>query len=70
MDPDACAESLGVLASVRHVVLVREKDVCDAAGVLEPLHKLRSIARRIDEEMARRGVSEARRSVKEARGGT
>jgi hypothetical protein len=45
MDPNATAKPLGVLACVRNIVLVREKDVGDAARVLEPLHELCGKAR-------------------------
>src|ERR1700680_4820052 len=52
MDPNATAKPLGVLACVRNIVLVREKDVGDAAGVLEPLHELCGASRRLDKEVA------------------
>ena len=60
MDPDARAEPIGVFPSVCHVVLVGEKDMRDAAGVVEPLYELRRMARRINEEVAARARDEVR----------
>src|SRR5206468_11238890 len=58
MDPHARAEPLCVFARVCNIVPVREKDVRDTAGVLEPLHELHRMAWRIDEEVATRARDE------------
>jgi len=60
MDPDARAEPIGVFPSVCHVVLVGEKDMRDAAGVVEPLYEFGRMARRINEEVASRARDEVR----------
>src|SRR3954447_1890399 len=60
MDPYARAELPCVLPCVCDVVLMREEDVRDAARALEPLHELRGIARRIDEQVAALAPSEVR----------
>jgi len=58
MDPHPRAEPLCVLARVCNIVLVREKDMRNTAGVVEPLHELRRKAWRIDEEIAARARDE------------
>ena len=58
MDPNTGAEPFRVFARVCDIVLVRKEDVREAAGILEPLHKVRRIARRIDEKVAARAAHE------------